>query len=67
MSQISSYNQLPLALSASDIAPLLGVSKAQVYALMHANIIPTLRIGKRMTSPRDLFLEWMNQQVGKKI
>ena len=67
MKQVSTYDQLPLALSASDIAPLLGVSKAQVYTLMHANIIPTLRIGKRMTSPRDLFLEWMNQQVGKNI
>lgn len=67
MKQVSTYDQLPLALSAADIAPLLGVSKAQVYALMHANIIPTLRIGKRMTSPRDLFLEWMNQQVGKNI
>lgn len=33
----------------------------------NANIIPTLRIGKRMTSPRDLFLEWMNHQVGKNI
>ena len=67
MKQVSTYDQMPLALSASDIAPLLGVSKAQVYALMHANIIPTLRIGKRMTSPRDLFLEWMNHQVGKNI
>lgn len=67
MKRASTYEQLPLALSAADIALLLGVSKAQVYALMHANIIPTLRIGKRMTSPRDLFLEWMNQQIGKNI
>lgn len=56
-SDYTSYDQLPLALSAED------VSRANAYALMHSKGFPTLKIGKRMTVPKDKLIEWMEKQL----
>ena len=59
----TSYNQLPLALNANDIAAVLGISRANAYTLMRAKGFPTIFIGKRMIVPRDKFIEWMDVQI----
>ena len=59
----TSYNQLPLSLSANDIAAVLGISRANAYTLMRAKGFPTIFIGKRMIVPRDKFIEWMDLQI----
>ena len=59
----TSYNQLPLSLNANDIAAVLGISRANAYALMRAKGFPTIFIGKRMIVPRDKFIEWMDLQI----
>jgi len=59
----TSYNQLPLALNANDIAAVLGISRANAYTLMRAKGFPTIFIGKRMIVPRDKFIEWMDLQI----
>ena len=59
----TSFDQLPLALSAEDIAATLNISRGSAYALLHSESFPTIHIGKRMVSPRDQFLAWMNQQI----
>ena len=38
----TSYDQLPLALSAEDVSQVLGISRANAYALMHSKGFPTL-------------------------
>lgn len=48
----TSYDQLPLALCAEEEAQVLGISRANAYALMHSKYFPTIRIGKRMLSLR---------------
>ena len=53
----TSYEQLPLALSAEDVSQVLGISRANAYALMHSKGFPTLKIGKRMTVPKDKLME----------
>ena len=55
-SNYSSYDQLPLMLNADEVARVLGVSRANVYNLMHSEGFPTLQIGKRMSVPRDRLL-----------
>lgn len=60
----TSYDQIPLSLSADDIAAFLNISRGNAYTLLHREDFPTLRIGKRMVSPRNLFLDWVNRQVG---
>ena len=59
----TSYEQLPLALSAEDVSQVLGISRANAYALMHSKGFPTLKIGKRMTVPKDKLIEWMEKQL----
>ena len=59
----TSYDQLPLALSAEDVSLVLGISRANAYALMHSKGFPTLKIGKRMTVPKDKLMEWMEKQL----
>ena len=59
----TSYDQLPLALCADDVAAVLGISRANTYMLMHSKDFPTIFIGKRMIVPRDKFIEWMDLQI----
>lgn len=59
----TSMEQLPLALSAEDVAQVLGISRANAYILMHSKGFPTIKIGKRMTVPKDKLIEWIDKQM----
>ena len=61
--QITDPGQLPMALNASQVAAVLGISRAGAYNLMRSEGFPTLFIGKRMVVPKDRLLAWMNKQV----
>lgn len=63
MSHYTSLDQLPLALSADDVAIVLGISRAKAYELMHSKSLPTIKIGKRMTVPKDKLIEWIERQI----
>ena len=60
---ITSYDQLPLTLSAEAVAEILGISRSGAYTLFHRQDFPTLKIGKRTIVPRDKLIQWMDQQV----
>ena len=60
---MKSYDQLPLTLSAEDVAAVLGISRTNAYALLHREDFPTLRIGKRLLVPRDRFIRWINESI----
>ena len=59
----TSIDQLPITLSAEQVAQVLGISRAGAYTLMHSKDFPTIFIGKRMIVPRDKLIEWMEQQL----
>ena len=59
----TSLEQLSLALSAEDVAQVLGISRANAYTLMHSKGFPTIKIGKRMTVPKDKLIEWIDKQM----
>ena len=59
----TSLEQLPLALSAEDVAQVLGISRANAYTLMHSKGFPTIKIGKRMSVPKDKLIEWIDKQM----
>ncbi len=44
----TSVDQLPLTLTANQVASVLSISRANAYSLMHSKGFPTIRIGKRM-------------------
>ena len=62
--QFTSIDQLPITLSAPQVAEVLGISRANSYTLMHSVGFPTLTIGKRMVVPKDKLLAWMDEQIG---
>jgi len=59
----TSIDQLPITLSAPQVAKVLGISRANAYTLMHSVDFPTLTIGKRMVVPKDKLLAWMDAQI----
>ena len=62
--QFTSIDQLPITLSAPQVAEVLGSSRAKAYTLMHSGGFPTLTIGKRMVVPKYKLLAWMDEQIG---
>ena len=60
------YDQLPLMLNAEDIQAVMNISRAMAYQLMHREDFPTIVIGTRMVVPRDKFLKWLEDSVGKR-
>ena len=64
MTNYTSMEQLPITLSANQLAQVLGISRANAYTLMHSKGFPTIQIGKRMVVPKNKLIEWMEAQVG---
>ena len=58
-----SPNELPLILNASDVAAILGVSRAKAYQLFHRLDFPTLKLDKRLLVRRELFFQWLDKQA----
>lgn len=63
MTNYTSLDQLPITLSASQVAQVLGISRANAYTLMHSKGFPTIQIGKRMVVPKNKLMEWMERQT----
>ena len=63
--KIFSNDQLPCMLNANDVKDYMRSSRAEAYEQMHSEGFPLIRIGKRMLAPRDKFLEWVEDQVGR--
>ena len=59
----TSVDQLPLTLTADQVAAVLSISRANAYSLMHSKGFPTIQIGKRMVVHRDNLIDWMNARV----
>ena len=63
MTNYTSLDQLPITLSANQLAQVLGISRANAYTLMHSKGFPTIQIGKRMVVPKNKLIEWMEEQT----
>ena len=59
----TSLDQLPVSLSAPDVAQVLGISRAGAYNLLRSKGFPTVHIGKRMIVPKDKLLAWLDKQT----
>ena len=62
----TSYDELPLMLSVTEVAAVLGISRAGAYELVHGNEFPALKISSRIVVPRDKFLAWIDANSGSK-
>ena len=60
--QYPSQEELSLMMNMTDVAAVLGISKAGAYKLAHSADFPAFQIGKRIVVSREKFLDWLNRQ-----
>ena len=66
-SKYTAFSELPVILSATDVAGILGVSRAFAYNLFHANDFPVIVIGSRRLVSKDSFVNWLNKREGAEV
>ncbi len=54
-----------LVYSVPEAGRLLGLSRATAYAYAHQNIIPTLRLGRRLVVPKVALLKMLSETGNK--
>lgn len=52
-----------LALSVTEAAEALGISRRSVYNLIKSDGFPVLELGGRRVIPVDLLQDWMHKRV----
>ncbi len=59
MKTYTTFQDLPVILCADEVAKALRISRANAYNLMRSEGFPTLKIGKRMSVPKEKLIEWI--------
>ena len=62
-SKYKSYEELPLMLSAPEVAEVLGISRAGAYDLVLSAGFPHLKLGNRILVPKDKFIQWIDDHT----
>ena len=62
-SKFKSYDDLPLMLSAPEVAEVLGISRAGAYDLVRSDGFPHLKLGNRILVPKDKFIKWIDDHT----
>ncbi len=62
--ELTDFSQLPMTLTAEQIASILSISRTAAYKLMHTKGFPTIKFGYRMVVHRDRFLNWIDVHMG---
>ena len=44
-----------------EVAKILEIGMNSAYDLIHGNIIPHIRLGRKIRIPRKAFEEWLNE------
>ena len=57
------YDDLPLMLSAPDLAEALGISRAGAYELVKREGFPSLHIGNRILVPKEELIAWIKENT----
>ena len=58
--------QEKIAVSVTEGAQLLGVSRPTMYKLIHSDGFPVIRIGKRTLIHREKLMEWAAARTEEK-
>ena len=57
---ITSFAELPVVLSATDVAEILNVSFPTVYEMLHRGEIYIVKIGRTYKIPKDAVMEYLH-------
>jgi hypothetical protein len=55
----STIEDLPMFLSAQDVAGMMSICLAHAYELFHSKDFPSIRIGRRLLVSKLAFVNWM--------
>ena len=59
----NSFDEMPMFLSVSAVAKLLGISVSSGYEQMHEKGFPSIKIGGRIVVPRDKLKAWLEART----
>ena len=62
-----SFEELPVILTAPQVAKVLSISRAGAYELAHSRNFPAMLIGSRIVVPKDRLIAWVDQKVTERI
>lgn len=65
MQKDTSRTLTPIAISVSEAAQLLGVSRPKIYQLMQQEHLPSFKAGTRTLIPVAALHEWVAAQAAK--
>ncbi len=60
-----SFDELPMMLSVSQVAKVLGISRTRSYEHVNEKGFPKIEIGTRIVVPKDEFKLWIQKQIKK--
>ncbi len=60
-----SFDELPMMLSVSQVAKVLGISRTRSYELVNEKGFPKIKIGTRIVVPKDEFRLWIQKEIEK--
>ena len=60
-----SFDELPMMLSVSQVAKVLGISRTRSYELVNEKGFPKIKIGTRIVVPKDEFMLWIQKEIKK--
>ena len=63
--QYHSLEELPLMMNMTDVAAVLGISRAGAYKFAHSADCPAFQIGNRIVVSREKVLDWLERQCEK--
>lgn len=52
-----------LTLTPIEAAHLLRIGRTKMYALLRQNVIPSVRLGRKILIPTQALTEWLQQQA----
>ncbi len=61
------FNDLSDFFTLSDLASVIGISKATAYRMADQGRIPCIRLGKRIILSKNHLRQWIDEEVGFKI
>ena len=60
-----SFDELPMMISVSQVAKVLGISRTRSYELVNEKGFPKIKIGTRIVVPKNEFKLWIQKQIKK--
>ena len=61
--RVTNPDELPMILTPSDIATILGISRNRAYEYIHSKGFPVFKVGEKLYRiKKDKFLEWLDSE-----